>query len=139
MQRIIILLQLLSLCVFMAEAGDSFSKEQKEVCRTLKKSLGAKNVEPFGNCPEAPFYDFYVKDGLHGITDREGNIILPARYDAVMYFPSFNTTSLSIPMLDDKGRPTGQSSEVAQSHPTKPSGACIANREPSSTTRQATV
>lgn len=117
MQRIIILLQLLSLCVFMAEAGDSFSKEQKEVCRTLKKSLGAKNVEPFGNCPEDPFYDFYVKDGLHGIADREGNIILPARYDAVMYFPSFNTTSLSIPMLDDKGRPTGKSFEVS----TKPS------------------
>lgn len=112
MKKLLIVMALLSSCVSVVYAGPKISKEQKEVCKTLKKKLGAKWVEVFENAPESPFYRVGSKDANCGIADRYGNIILPLKYEDVMYIPRLTSDRFIINLVNDKDKPTGETLTV---------------------------
>lgn len=91
-----------------ATAAPGISKEQQEICKTLKKTLNAKSVEVFASAPDAPYYICYTKDGKFGIVDKCGNIIAEPRYEDVMYFPAYSGNTVTVPMVNDKYKPTGR-------------------------------
>lgn len=91
-----LLMALQSVALVTSAYAAKASKEQQQVCKTLKKTLNAKTVEPFGNAPEAPLYRFCLKESLYGIVDRSGKIILQPEYDKVLYFPAFDGYTVQV-------------------------------------------
>lgn len=112
MKKLLIALTLLFGCVSAVYAGPKISKEQKEVCKTLKKNLGAKLVEVFENAPESPFYRVTDKDYKCGIADKDGNLILPLKYEAVIYIPELTSDRFTVNLVNDKDKPTGETVAV---------------------------
>lgn len=115
-------------------AADNFSKIQQQAAKTIKKTLGARIVEPFATAPEAPYYRFLTKEGKWGVADRSAKILLAPEYDNVLYFPAFDgyTTTVRI----DNGKKNTQTIVL----PTLPTaeaiwgfsndkGACVFNTE----------
>lgn len=112
MKHIISLVFFALCCVGVAAAGPSVSKEQKETCKALKKSLNAKSVEVFGHAPDAPFYQFATKDEKYGIADSNGKVILDGKYDCVVYIPALDSDRFTVGIVDSKYNPTGQTVSI---------------------------
>ncbi len=43
-----------------------------------------------------------------GIVDKSGNIIAKPQYEYVMYFPAYSENTVTVPLVDDKYKPTGR-------------------------------
>lgn len=104
----LILSVLILCCCFIANAGDNFSKQQKETAKQLKKQLDAQFVSPFPNAPDAPYYRVVTKNQKSCIVDQAGRMILPQEFDMVMYFPPYNGTTVTLSFHDEKGKSTGR-------------------------------
>lgn len=81
-------------------AGVKMSKEQKELCKTLKKQLNVKEVVPFDRAPDAPYYLVKAKDGKFGACDRTGSYIIPTEYVGVVFFPAVDGDFVDVPVND---------------------------------------
>lgn len=97
---------------FQCASADNISKGQQTAVKTVKKLLGAKRVETFPAYPEAPFYRFITKEGKSGIADQSGNVLLPAEYDYVLYFPAFDGNSVNVYVKDSKDKKTSQTISI---------------------------
>lgn len=97
--------------------ADDLTPAQKEACKRIKKSLGAKDVEPLNN----NLYQYLTKDGAWGVANSNSVVVIPPAYSYIVYFPAHQGNSASVYIADKKGNKSSRSITV----PTEPTSEAI--------------
>lgn len=108
----------LIICIASPSANaDNVTQAQKEEIKTIKKTLGAKRVDPLNS----NLYRFLTKDGRWGVADRYSKILIAPEYNEVVYFPEFDGNSVEIKCDDPKNKKSTRKISV----PTEPTREAI--------------